>query len=98
MFAELKRSGDPKKDWEIRMLYDGDCPLCMREVNMLKRRDTNVGKIDFVDISSQDYEPSQNANISYEEVNRLHGLISMPCCIDNENEITSLLTNISCLV
>jgi len=20
------------KDWKIKMLYDGDCPLCMREV------------------------------------------------------------------
>jgi hypothetical protein len=25
--------------WEIRMLFDGDCPLCMREVNMLRDMD-----------------------------------------------------------
>ncbi|KAJ4842502.1 hypothetical protein Tsubulata_041103 [Turnera subulata] len=23
---------DPPQDWKIKMLYDGDCPLCMREV------------------------------------------------------------------
>ena len=23
--------------WKVKMLYDGDCPLCMREVNMLVR-------------------------------------------------------------
>ena len=50
------------------MLYDGDCPLCMREVNMLKRRDKEAGKIDFVDISSPQYDPAANANISYKQV------------------------------
>lgn len=56
------------KEWDIRMLYDGDCPLCMREVNMLRRRDKEAGKIDFVDISSPQYDPAANANISYEQV------------------------------
>ena len=32
------------------MLFDGDCPLCMREVNMLRRRDEGKGRIDFVNI------------------------------------------------
>ena len=50
------------------MLYDGECPLCMREVNMLKGRDEGVGKIDFVDISSSEYSPDENASISYDEV------------------------------
>ena len=40
----------------------------MREVNMLQKRDKDNGKIDFVDISSPDYEPTNNANISYEQV------------------------------
>lgn len=26
-----EREESPKK-WTIKMLYDGDCPLCMREV------------------------------------------------------------------
>jgi hypothetical protein len=25
--------------WEVRMLFDGDCPLCMREVDMLRGMD-----------------------------------------------------------
>lgn len=45
------------------------CPLCMREVNMLKRRDEGVGKIAFVDIDSPDYDAAKNAGISYEQVN-----------------------------
>ena len=54
--------------WEIKMLYDGDCPLCMREVNMLKRRDAGNDRIAFVDIASPSYSPQDNAGISFEEV------------------------------
>ena len=56
--------------WQLRMLYDGDCPLCMREVNMLRRRDAEQGRIDFVDIASPDYSPRDNAGITYEQVRR----------------------------
>ena len=29
-------------EWEVRMLFDGDCPLCMREVNMLRDMDKGL--------------------------------------------------------
>ena len=61
-------AGQTGENWEIKMLYDGDCPLCMREVNMLKKRDKDQHKIGFVDISSPDYIPANNAGISYEQV------------------------------
>ena len=60
--------GQAKDSREIKMLYDGDCPLCMREVNMLRKRDKDQNKIGFVDISAQDYSPEANAGISYEQV------------------------------
>lgn len=25
--------GQPSEKWKVKMLYDGECPLCMREVN-----------------------------------------------------------------
>lgn len=34
-------AGD-KPAWLVRLLYDGDCPLCLREVNFLKGRDEKV--------------------------------------------------------
>ncbi len=64
----LNAGQDFKDSWEIKMLYDGDCPLCMREVNMLRKRDKAQNKIGFVDISSQDYSAKDNAGITYEEV------------------------------
>ncbi|DBB06240.1 hypothetical protein WJX82_000167 [Trebouxia sp. C0006] len=67
---------DFKDSWEIKMLYDGDCPLCMREVNMLRKRDKGQNKIGFVDISSQDYSARDNAGITYEEaMGSIHGIL-----------------------
>lgn len=38
------------------------------QVNMLKRRDAEHGRISFVDIAVPDYNPEENAGISYEQV------------------------------
>ncbi len=63
--------------WEIRMLYDGDCPLCMREVNMLRRKDEGKNRIDFVDIASPDYREEDNQGISFEEaMGKIHAITS----------------------
>jgi predicted DCC family thiol-disulfide oxidoreductase YuxK len=49
------------------MLYDGACPLCMKEVDFLRRRDAGAGRIDFVDIADPGYSAAANAGISYEQ-------------------------------
>ncbi|GBF89925.1 hypothetical protein Rsub_02629 [Raphidocelis subcapitata] len=59
----LLSAGRPS--WEIRMLYDGECSLCMKEVNFLRARDAGRNKIDFVDIASPGYDPAANAGIGY---------------------------------
>ncbi|KAM4107245.1 hypothetical protein ACJW30_04G127300 [Castanea mollissima] len=53
------------QNWTIKMLYDGDCPLCMREVNMLRERNKDYGTIKFVDISSDEYSPEENQGLDY---------------------------------
>ncbi|XP_034216333.1 uncharacterized protein At5g50100, chloroplastic isoform X2 [Prunus dulcis] len=53
------------QNWKIKMLYDGDCPLCMREVDMLRERNKLYGTIKFVDISSDDYSPEENQRLDY---------------------------------
>jgi len=65
-----------QKSWKIRLLYDGDCPLCMIEVNMLKEQDAGQGNIDFVDISSESYNPEANQGVSFAEaMKRIHGIL-----------------------
>ena len=31
--------GSGSKPWQINLLYDSDCPLCMKEVDFLRKRD-----------------------------------------------------------
>ncbi|KAG1658770.1 hypothetical protein FOA52_001313 [Chlamydomonas sp. UWO 241] len=63
--------------WDVRMLYDGECPLCMKEVNFLKGRDSGKGKIDFVDIASPSYTAQDNYGVSYETAMRkIHAIKS----------------------
>ncbi|MQM20630.1 hypothetical protein Taro_053655 [Colocasia esculenta] len=63
--------------WKIKMLYDGECPLCMREVNMLRERNKLYGAIKFVDISSKDYSPEENEGLDYRTVmGRIHAILS----------------------
>ncbi|CAN6250579.1 unnamed protein product [Urochloa humidicola] len=75
--SDLKDGDDSSKNWRIKMLYDGDCPLYMREVNMLRERNKSYGAIKFVDISSKDYSPDDNQGLDYETVmGRIHAILS----------------------
>ena len=56
-------------------LFDGGCPLCLRETRFLKKRDV-LNKINFVDINSVEYDPRLWKNISYVEgMSNLHGIL-----------------------
>ncbi len=63
-------------NWQIELLYDGDCPLCLREVNFLRRRDGDRGRIRFVDIADPNYHPAAHAGIDFETaMGRIHGTL-----------------------
>jgi predicted DCC family thiol-disulfide oxidoreductase YuxK len=65
-----------ESNWKIKLLFDGDCPLCVREVNFLKRKDADRGLINFVDIAAKNYDPADNANIDFETaMGRIHGVL-----------------------
>ena len=60
---------------KLIFLFDGGCPLCLRETNFLKSKD-ELNKIDFVDINKEDYNPASFKDISYEEaMSNLHGIL-----------------------
>tara|TARA_Y100001978_G_scaffold165010_1_gene152245 strand:+ start:257 stop:649 length:393 start_codon:yes stop_codon:yes gene_type:complete len=59
---------------KLTFLYDGACPLCLRETNFLKTKDSKK-VINFVDISV-DYIPQNYKGISYKEaMANLHGIL-----------------------
>ncbi len=60
---------------ELIFLFDGGCPLCLRETNFLKNKD-KLNKIDFVDINDVNYNPILFKDISYAEaMSNLHGIL-----------------------
>ena len=60
---------------KLTFLYDGSCPLCLKETNFLKTKDTEK-VINFVDISIN-YNPKKFKNISYKQaMANLHGILS----------------------
>ena len=59
-------------DFEIEVFHDGACPLCAREVRMLRRRDRQA-RIRFTDIASEGFDASQTG-VSWEDLMaRIHG-------------------------
>ena len=69
---------NPSQSWQIKLLFDGACPLCVREVNFLKRKDRDRNLIKFVDIADD------NAGISFAEaMGRIHAVTADGDIIQN---------------
>ena len=59
---------------KLTLLFDGSCPICLREVNFLRSRDT-LKNITFVNIDSPDYQPDLYSDISYKKaMKRIHAI------------------------
>jgi len=63
-----------KPNYNFTMFFDGACPLCSREVNMIRRRDKN-SKIRFIDTASADFDP-KNYGISTDPNRLIHGMMA----------------------
>lgn len=77
-------SQSASKSWRIQLLYDGECPLCMREVNFLKKRDAGRGLVAFVDIADEGYTPEAHGGINFETaMGRIHAVLPDGTVIKN---------------
>ena len=62
------------KPADLTLLFDGGCPLCLREVRLLRRRDRE-GRLAFVDIDASHYDPGLHQGVSYREaMGRIHAI------------------------
>jgi predicted DCC family thiol-disulfide oxidoreductase YuxK len=58
--------------YDVEVFYDGGCPLCVREIGMLRRWDRRQ-KIRFTDIDAMDFQAADYGK-SYEELMaQMHG-------------------------
>jgi predicted DCC family thiol-disulfide oxidoreductase YuxK len=59
-------------DFDIEVFFDGECPLCMREIRLLRGRDHRQ-RIRFVDIAAKGFDAS-SVGVTWEALmDRIHG-------------------------
>ncbi len=59
---------------KLTLLFDGGCPLCLREVKFLRSRD-RYENISFIDIDSPHYQSDLYSGISYKDaMGRIHAI------------------------
>jgi predicted DCC family thiol-disulfide oxidoreductase YuxK len=59
-------------NFDVEVFYDGACPLCMREIRMLKRLDRK-GRILFTDIAAEGFDAG-TVGLTWEALmDRIHG-------------------------
>lgn len=56
-------------EFEVEVFYDGDCPLCVREIRLLRRMDRGRGRIRFTDIAAAGFQ-AEDVGIPYAELMR----------------------------
>jgi predicted DCC family thiol-disulfide oxidoreductase YuxK len=61
--------------WQIRILYDGECPLCSREIRFLERRDRGRKRIEYEDISRADFDPATYGLAAPQVMAQIHGVL-----------------------
>lgn len=58
--------------FDIELFYDGECPLCIREVRMLRRLDRKQ-RIGFTDITAQGFDAAGTGVSQQALMDRIHG-------------------------
>lgn len=74
--ATTETLAEHKSNNNLKFLYDGECPICKREICILQKKDTQ-SKIKFIDINSKDFLDSKPNNIDYKTaMSQIHAIDS----------------------
>jgi predicted DCC family thiol-disulfide oxidoreductase YuxK len=58
--------------YRVEVFFDGDCPLCVREIDMLRKLDRR-GRIRFTDIAARGFEPEAYGTTREALMAEIHG-------------------------
>ena len=59
-------------DWNVEVFFDADCPLCMREIRMLRKMDKR-GRIRFTDITEPGFRAEAHGKTHTDFMAKIHG-------------------------
>ncbi len=62
-------------NWQVEVFYDGECPLCLREIKMLRWMDRRKN-IRFTDIADSAFRPSDYGKTMQEFMDEIQGRLS----------------------
>ena len=60
-------------EWRFKLLFDGECPFCRREVRWLQRWN-RAGHLIFEDVASPGFDPSRYGRTQEELLGVIHGV------------------------
>ncbi|MGD9853565.1 MAG: thiol-disulfide oxidoreductase DCC family protein [Planctomycetaceae bacterium] len=65
-------TGGGPQDYAIEVFYDGDCPLCRREINLLQRLDRHQ-RLRLTNIAAPDFKAAEYGRTLGELMAEMHG-------------------------
>lgn len=60
--------------WKIKLLYDGECPFCKREITWMQRHNS-AGKLAFEDIAAPGFDAARYGLTQSEVMRIIHGVL-----------------------
>jgi len=63
-----------RESWQVKVLFDGGCPLCRREMEALARRD-RAGRLALEDIAAPEFDPARYGLTQQAAMDRIHGVL-----------------------
>ncbi|MEA5532679.1 DUF393 domain-containing protein [Crocosphaera sp. XPORK-15E] len=74
--TQNQTSNPLQSSWKVTLLYDGDCPLCLREVRFLQKKDQERGLVNLVNIADDNYSPDDHFGVDYKAaMGRIHAIL-----------------------
>jgi predicted DCC family thiol-disulfide oxidoreductase YuxK len=74
--AKTETLEDYNSNTHLKLLYDGECPICKREICFLQKKE-DKNKVKFIDISSESFSPLESNGIDYETaMSQIHAIDS----------------------
>jgi len=82
---------DNPASFDVEVFFDGQCPLCVREINMLRRLD-RAGRIRFTDIADPAFDPASTGRTFEQLMDRIHARLADGTIIEGVEVFRRLYT------